>query len=84
MSGSGRVLTRGARHNREVRAGCPAGTKHPSTKERQEKDAVRKIAEVLDLVGRGDSVSITFDKPGRYDYICTLHSKDMHGTVIVT
>jgi plastocyanin len=35
-------------------------------------------------VGRGDSVSITFDKPGTYEYICTLHSKDMRGTVIVT
>jgi plastocyanin len=35
-------------------------------------------------VGRGDSVSIKFDRPGTYDYVCTLHSKDMHGTVIVT
>jgi plastocyanin len=35
-------------------------------------------------VGRGDSVSITFDRPGTYDYVCTLHSHDMHGTVIVT
>ena len=35
-------------------------------------------------VGRGDSVSITFDKPGRYHYVCTLHSSDMEGTVIVT
>jgi plastocyanin len=34
-------------------------------------------------VGRGESVSITFDKPGRYHYVCTLHSKDMDGTVIV-
>jgi plastocyanin len=34
-------------------------------------------------VGRGESVSIRFDKPGRYDYVCTLHSRDMHGTVIV-
>ena len=34
-------------------------------------------------VGRGDSVSIRFDKAGRYDYVCTLHSHDMHGTVIV-
>jgi plastocyanin len=34
-------------------------------------------------VGRGDSVSITFDKPGTYHYVCTLHSHDMHGTVIV-
>ena len=34
-------------------------------------------------VGRGDSVSIRFDKVGTYDYVCTLHSHDMHGTVIV-
>ena len=34
-------------------------------------------------VGRGDSVAIRFDKPGTYHYVCTLHSHDMHGTVIV-
>jgi plastocyanin len=34
-------------------------------------------------VEQGESVSITFDKPGTYDYVCTLHSKDMDGTVIV-
>ena len=34
-------------------------------------------------VGRGDSVEITFDKPGTYHYVCTLHSQDMDGTVIV-
>ena len=34
-------------------------------------------------VDRGHSVSITFDKPGTYHYVCTLHSHDMHGTVIV-
>jgi plastocyanin len=35
-------------------------------------------------VGRGDSVSIRFAKPGTYHYVCTLHRHDMHGTVIVT
>jgi plastocyanin len=35
-------------------------------------------------VGRGDSVSVTFDEPGTFDYVCTLHSHDMRGTVIVT
>jgi plastocyanin len=35
-------------------------------------------------VGRGDSVSIRFATPGTYDYVCTLHSHDMHGQVIVT
>ena len=34
-------------------------------------------------VGQGESVSIKFDKPGTYDYVCTLHSQDMDGTVIV-
>jgi plastocyanin len=34
-------------------------------------------------VDRGHSVSIRFDKAGTYKYVCTLHSKDMHGTVIV-
>jgi len=34
-------------------------------------------------VGRGDSVSIRFDRAGTYHYVCTLHSHDMHGTVIV-
>jgi len=34
-------------------------------------------------VGRGASVSIRFDRAGTYHYVCTLHSHDMHGTVIV-
>ncbi len=34
-------------------------------------------------VGQGETVSITFDEPGTYAYVCTLHSKDMDGTVIV-
>ncbi|MGH3064127.1 MAG: cupredoxin domain-containing protein [Gaiellaceae bacterium] len=31
----------------------------------------------------GESVSFTFSTPGTYEYVCTLHSHDMHGTVIV-
>ena len=34
-------------------------------------------------VGQGESIEITFDKPGTYEYVCTLHSQDMDGTVIV-
>ena len=34
-------------------------------------------------VGKGESVSIAFDEPGRYHYLCTLHRKDMDGEVIV-
>lgn len=34
-------------------------------------------------VDRGESVSLTFEEPGRYHYVCTLHSKDMDGEVVV-
>jgi plastocyanin len=34
-------------------------------------------------VEQGESFSITFDQTGTYDYVCTLHSKDMDGEVIV-
>ena len=34
-------------------------------------------------VERGKSISLTFDKPGTYHYICTLHRRDMDGEVIV-
>jgi plastocyanin len=34
-------------------------------------------------VGRGESVEIRFGEPGTYHYVCTLHSQDMDGTVIV-
>ena len=34
-------------------------------------------------VDKGASVSIAFDKPGTYEYVCTLHRRDMSGTVIV-
>jgi plastocyanin len=31
----------------------------------------------------GESVSFTFATPGTYEYVCTLHSHDMRGAVIV-
>jgi plastocyanin len=31
----------------------------------------------------GQSGAITFDQPGTYAYICTYHTQDMKGTVIV-
>ena len=34
-------------------------------------------------VDQGESVSITFDEPGTYHYVCTLHRNDMDGEVIV-
>jgi plastocyanin len=34
-------------------------------------------------VGQGESVSLPFDTPGTYHYVCTLHRQDMDGEVIV-
>ena len=34
-------------------------------------------------VEQDESVSITFDRPGTYHYVCTLHRQDMDGEVIV-
>jgi len=34
-------------------------------------------------VEQDESVSITFDTPGTYRYVCTLHRQDMDGEVIV-
>ena len=34
-------------------------------------------------VERGERVSITFDRPGTYHYVCTLHRRDMDGEVVV-
>jgi plastocyanin len=34
-------------------------------------------------LSRGESVTISFPKPGTYHYVCTLHSQDMRGEVIV-
>lgn len=34
-------------------------------------------------VEKGESVSIEFSTPGTYHYVCTLHSRDMEGEVIV-
>ena len=34
-------------------------------------------------VEQGESVEITFDEPGTYHYVCTLHRQDMDGEVVV-
>jgi plastocyanin len=34
-------------------------------------------------VEQDESVSIAFDTPGTYHYVCTLHRQDMDGEVIV-
>ena len=31
----------------------------------------------------GESVQIQFDQPGTYTYVCTFHTQNMRGTVVV-
>jgi plastocyanin len=35
-------------------------------------------------VSPGESIQLTFAQPGTFDYECSLHPRDMRGTVIVT
>ena len=35
------------------------------------------------MVSPGQSTQITFDQPGTYQYVCTLHTQNMKGTVVV-
>ena len=35
-------------------------------------------------IGPGQTYVQTFDKPGTYSYICSIHPDRMHGTVVVT
>jgi plastocyanin len=38
----------------------------------------------LHMLRPGDSTQISFDQPGTYPYVCTLHTQNMRGTVVVT
>jgi plastocyanin len=43
------------------------------------------LAEATSLTMRpGESVSHTFESAGTFDYMCSLHPKDMRGRVVVT
>jgi plastocyanin len=35
-------------------------------------------------IGPGQTYVQTFDKPGTYTYVCSIHPDRMHGTVVVT
>lgn len=36
------------------------------------------------VLSPGESGTVTFDQPGEYDYVCTFHTQQMKGKVIVT
>jgi plastocyanin len=60
-----------------------AGTTVTWTNEDNFTHTVQVDAQEDHEVERGESVSIAFDTPGTYHYVCTLHEQDMDGEVIV-
>jgi plastocyanin len=60
-----------------------AGTTVTWTNEDNFTHTVRVDGQDDHKVERGEAVSITFDTPGTYHYVCTLHERDMDGEVIV-
>jgi plastocyanin len=36
------------------------------------------------VMSPGQSVTLTFDTPGRFAYVCSFHPNDMRGVVVVT
>ena len=35
------------------------------------------------MIKPGETAQISFDQPGTYSYVCTLHTQNMHGTIVV-
>jgi plastocyanin len=60
-----------------------AGTSVTWTNEDNFTHTVKVEDGAVHKVSPGKSVTIAFPKPGTYDYVCTLHTHDMHGEVIV-
>jgi plastocyanin len=55
-----------------------------TNKDKMEHDAVADDGSFkIDLIGQGESATITLDKPGVYTYYCTPHKKFMTGTITV-
>ena len=64
----------------------PAGTTVTWTNEDEFTHSVRLLEgeEFEGMMKPGENLEFTFDEPGTYPYDCSLHPKDMKGTVQVT
>jgi plastocyanin len=64
----------------------PAGTTVTWTNEDEFTHSVRLLEgeEFEGMMKPGETLEFTFDEPGSYPYDCSLHPKDMKGTVQVT
>jgi plastocyanin len=62
----------------------PAGTTVTWTNTDNFTHSVRVEGGATQMVPPGESTTFTFDTPGEYDYLCTLHAQNMKGKVIVT
>ena len=62
----------------------PAGTTVTWTNTDNFTHSVRVQDGATQMVKPGESTTLRFDTPGEYNYVCTLHSQNMKGKVIVT
>jgi plastocyanin len=61
----------------------PAGTTVTWTNTDNFTHSVRVAGGATQMVAPGESATFTFDTPGEYAYVCTLHAQNMKGKVIV-
>jgi plastocyanin len=62
----------------------PAGTEVTWTNNDNFTHSVRLLdSGEVHMMKPGESVSLTFTNPGLFRYDCSLHPKDMHGSVLV-
>jgi plastocyanin len=62
----------------------PAGTEVTWTNNDNFTHSVRLLdSGEVHMMKPGESVSLTFSNPGLFRYDCSLHPKDMHGSVLV-
>lgn len=62
----------------------PAGTTVTWTNTDNFTHSVQVQGSAVQTLAPGESATITFDAPGEYPYVCTLHAQNMTGKVIVT
>ncbi len=62
----------------------PAGTTVTWTNNDTFSHNVRFEAEQPQTMRPGEQTTRTFDEPGLFPYLCTFHSQDLTGTVLVT
>ncbi|MBI3979075.1 MAG: cupredoxin domain-containing protein [Chloroflexi bacterium] len=62
----------------------PAGTTVTWTNNDHFSHSVQVAGGQVHAMRPGETVSVVFDRPGEYEYLCTYHPQNMKGKVVVT